>query len=113
MARFYPRDTQIRNRRAYFSGNFSSFRTPLGTQVNVTNIGGAFSYGDTFNLFDWGGTLTGNFTTLSLPSLDNGWVWQNNLLNDGTITVVPEPSATIGLTLLLSSALLFRRRTAA
>ncbi len=32
MARFYPRDTQIRNRRAYFSGNFSSFRTPLGTQ---------------------------------------------------------------------------------
>ena len=90
------------------SGNLT-----YGGTLNVTNIGGAFSYGDTFNLFDWGGTLTGNFTTLSLPSLDNGWVWQNNLLNDGTITVVPEPSATIGLTLLLSSALLFRRRTAA
>ena len=90
---------------AVVSGNLT-----YGGTLNVTNIGGAFSWGDTFNLFDWGGTLTGNFTTLSLPALDNGWVWQNNLLNDGTITVVPEPAATIGLALLLSGALLRRRR---
>ena len=82
-----------------------------GGSLNVTNIGGAFSWGDTFDLFDWG-TLTpsSEFTAVNLPALDNGWVWQNNLLTDGTITVVPEPASVLGLTLLLSGALLRRRR---
>ena len=34
----------------------------------------------------------------------------DKLLIDGTITVVPEPAATLGLTLLLSGGLLRRRR---
>ena len=87
------------------SGNLT-----YGGTLNVSNIGGAFSWGDTFNLFDWDGILEGEFTAVNLPTLDNGWVWQDNLLVDGTITVVPEPATTLGLTLLLSGALLRRRR---
>ena len=87
------------------SGNLT-----YGGTLNVSNIGGAFSWGDTFNLFDWDGILEGEFTAVNLPTLDNGWVWQDNLLGDGTITVVPEPATTLGLTLLLSGALLRRRR---
>ena len=91
---------------AAVSGNLT-----YGGTLNVTNIGGAFSWGDTFNLFDWAGALTGNFTAVYLPTLTNpAWSWQNNLTLDGTITVVPEPAATLGLALLLSGALLRRRR---
>jgi len=87
------------------SGNLT-----YGGELNVTNIGGAFSWGDTFDLFDWDGARSGDFGTVNLPALSNGWVWQNNLLTDGTITVVPEPATTLGLSLLLSGALLRRRR---
>jgi hypothetical protein len=61
-----------------------------------------------FNLFDGSGYF-GSFDTLNLPSLTGDLSWQNNLLTDGTLVVIPEPSAALlgGLGLL---ALLRRRR---
>ena len=88
------------------SGNLT-----YGGTLNVSNIGGSLQWGNTFDLFDWGGALSGGFSSVVLPALPNpNWSWQNNLLTDGTITVVPEPATTIGLSLLLCGALLRRRR---
>ncbi len=87
------------------SGNLT-----YGGTLNVTNIGGALQWGNTFNLFDWGTLSDSYFSAVTLPSLSPGLVWQNNLLVDGTITVVPEPATTLGLSLLLFGALLRRRR---
>jgi autotransporter-associated beta strand protein len=67
-----------------------------------------FTHGMVFNLFDGSGYF-GSFDTLNLPSLTGDLSWQNNLLTDGTLVVIPEPSAALlgGLGLL---ALLRRRR---
>lgn len=67
-----------------------------------------FTHGMVFNLFD-GSEYFGSFDTLNLPSLTGDLSWQNNLLTDGTLVVIPEPSAVLlgGLGLL---ALLRRRR---
>ena len=84
-----------------------------GGTLNVFNIGDVLQWGDSFDLFDWDGARSGTFTAVNLPTLTTpGWSWQNNLLLDGTITVVPEPATTLGLALLLSGALLRRRRRA-
>ena len=82
----------------------------FGGTLSVTNIGAALANGDTFNLFDWGTTASGTFSTVSLPGLTDGLTWdQSQLYTNGTITVVPEPSAALlgGLGML---ALLRRRR---
>ena len=82
-----------------------------GGTLNVSNTGGALQLGDTFDLFDWG-TLEGTFETVNLPDLTAGLAWRNDLLTDGTITVIPEPASALALSLLLSSVLVIRRRGA-
>ncbi len=98
----------------------------LGFNSDLANVTGAITYGGTlnvlyggpntnftngmvFNLFD-GASFSGSFSTINLPDLTGtGLIWQNNLLTNGTITVVPEPTAALlgGMGLL---ALLRRRR---
>ena len=47
--------------------------------------------GESFQLFD--GQLSGSFSQVSLPALNNGLSWDtSNLDATGTISVVPEPS---------------------
>lgn len=83
-----------------------------GGVLNLTYGGtpGDFTYGQTFNLFDWSGAgPTGSFSAINLPDLDGGLTWQNDLATSGSFTVVPEPSA-IALAAFGSLALLRRRR---
>lgn len=50
--------------------------------------------GQVFDLFDWNGTLSGQFGTLNLPTLATGLVWQTGDLYEGgslAIAAVPEP----------------------
>lgn len=84
----------------------------FGGTLNVTNIGGTLIDGDVFNLFDWTTpTPTGTFSTVNLPTLGSGLTWnQSNLYSNGTIAVVPEPSAAMLLGGLGALALLRRRR---
>ena len=52
--------------------------------------------GDSFDLFDWNGTLSGHFGQIHLPGLADGLVWQTGDLYAGgslSIAAVPEPSA--------------------
>jgi autotransporter-associated beta strand protein len=60
--------------------------TCSGTLV-VTNISGTLAAGDTFQLFR-AGTISGAFSSNSLPPLDSSLAWSNSLAVDGTITVV-------------------------
>lgn len=97
----------------------------LGLNADLANVTNGITYGGTlnvlyggsssdfangmiFNLFD-GSSFSGSFGTVNLPTLTGGLTWQNNLLTNGTLTVIPEPSAALlgGLGLLL---LLRRRR---
>lgn len=57
----------------------------------VTNLGPALQAGDTFQLFNQ--PVTG-FAAVTLPSLDAGLLWQNNLASDGSLAVVPVVSTT-------------------
>ncbi len=73
-----------------------------GSNLNFTN-------GMIFNLFD-GSSFSGSFTAVNLPSLDGtGLSWQNDLLSNGSLTIIPEPNvaALIGA---LGGILLLRRR---
>jgi autotransporter-associated beta strand protein len=67
-----------------------------------------FTNGMIFNLFR-GSSFSGSFDTVNLPLLTGGLTWQDNLLSNGTLTVIPEPSAALlgGIGVL---ALLRRRR---
>lgn len=59
-----------------------------GGNLVVTNIGGALQGGDTFTLFS-ATSITGTFSTVTLPTLPAGQSWNtNNLYANGTISVV-------------------------
>ncbi len=59
-----------------------------GGNLVVTNLGpDALEAGDTFQLFA-AAARSGTFASLSLPPLDPGLAWANNLAVDGTIQVV-------------------------
>jgi autotransporter-associated beta strand protein len=98
----------------------------LDRSADLANVTGAVSYGGilnvlyggdaanftagmSFNLFDATLGFSNSFSTVNLPSLTGGLTWEDNLSTNGTIVVVPEPSAALlgGLGLL---ALLRRRR---
>lgn len=71
------------------------------------------SNGNTFDLFDWSGTLSSSgfnvATDLVLPALPAGRSWDTSaFLTDGSISVVPEP--VMGAILPAAALLLVRRR---
>lgn len=101
--------------------NFGSRLTLTSTSMTVLNVIGTSSYesisiandfvvdgklkiildpgytpakGDTFDFFNWGGSISSKFASYDLPTLGGGLEWDTaNVGIDGTITVVPEPSS--------------------
>lgn len=77
----------------------------FGGTLNVTNLGGTLTAGQSFNLFNFNpDQSSGTFSVVNLPSLDNGLGWDTgNLYQSGVIAVIPEPSTAMlaGLTGLL------------
>lgn len=67
-----------------------------GGTLTVTNLGMALQGGDVFQLFN---QAAGGFSTVNLPALVAGNVWQNNVAVDGSIRVVSTngPSLAIGM----------------
>lgn len=67
----------------------------VGT-LTVSNLGMALQGGDVFQLFN---QAAGGFSTVNLPALIAGNVWQNNVAVDGSIRVVSTnaPSLAIGM----------------
>ncbi|HUA66228.1 MAG TPA: hypothetical protein VME24_10295, partial [Alphaproteobacteria bacterium] len=51
------------------------------------NLSGNLAAGDTFTLFT-AGRFTGNFSTVSLPSLGPGLAWNTNSLTNGVLSVI-------------------------
>ncbi len=62
-----------------------------GGTLLVTNLGGILTAGDTFTLFQ-AGMITGSFSTVTLPSLNYGFMWNTGTLATGTVSVVAIPS---------------------
>jgi hypothetical protein len=93
---------------------FDSAVTLEGAQLMLGFTDGfAGSAGDHFNVFAWGGGVSGSFGSLLLPGLSDGLVWDTSALYASgvlSITAVPEPAT--GLLLLggLGAVLMRRRR---
>ena len=72
--------------------------------------------GASYDLFDWGGGVEGEFSDIESPSLSEGLVWDTSeLYSHGTLAVIPEPSSillilTSGGMLYLRERTRFRRR---
>ena len=66
--------------------NVTGAFTAAGT-LAITNPGPPLIAGDAFILFSKAPT-TGSFSSISLPALGSGLLWQNNLAIDGTLSVV-------------------------
>jgi autotransporter-associated beta strand protein len=65
----------------------SAVTLTLGGALTVTNLGGAFQAGDTFQLFS--GAITGTFTATNLPALSStNLVWDASKLNSQGILAV-------------------------
>jgi autotransporter-associated beta strand protein len=84
-----------------------------GGTLNILYAGASsdFASGMVFNLFD-ASSFSGSFDTVNLPTLTEGLTWQNDLASNGTLAVIPEPSASALLGSLGILALLRRRRRA-
>ena len=67
----------------------------LGGTLTVTNIGtNTLALGDSFDLFN-AGTFSGGFSSVSLPALGGGLMWNtNSLAVNGIISVAVNPNAT-------------------
>ena len=84
--------------------NASSF--VYGGTLTVTNIDGALTAGQSFQLFP-GGSYSGAFSTINLPTLGKGLAWSNNLLNSGTLQVVATNQPRIANVVLSGTKLIF------
>jgi autotransporter-associated beta strand protein/parallel beta-helix repeat protein len=58
-----------------------------GGTLTVTNLFGTFAAGQGFQLFA-GGSYTGGFNAINLPSLGAGLAWSNSLSINGTLQVI-------------------------
>jgi hypothetical protein len=59
-----------------------------GGTLIVTNLGGGFTGGESFKLFDSAiGSYLGSFSAIQLPSLPAGLSWNTNLSANGTLSI--------------------------
>ncbi len=71
----------------------------LAGPLMVTNISGPLFGGEVFDLLDWDTSLTGTFTSITLPALAPNLSWDTTQLYvDGTIRVLGTPSLVLGPT---------------
>jgi hypothetical protein len=68
-----------------------------GGELNVANFGGNLENGDSFQLFSFSGSASGDFTATNLPALDPGLVWKWNPTT-GILAVGTPAPAPAGLT---------------
>jgi T5SS/PEP-CTERM-associated repeat protein len=81
--------------------------TAVAGTLSVTLDGYTPVYGDSFDVFDWGGGVTGTFGTLLLPPLSGSLVWNTaQLYTSGELRVTPEPLLLVPLLLVAGT---FRR----
>ena len=77
--------------------SFNGAVTLSGASLQVVLLDGwVASVGQSYDLFDWHGTLAGSFSSISLPGLAEGQVWDTRgLYTTGEIrvTAVPEPAS--------------------
>jgi len=68
----------------------------LGGNLEVSLLDGFQpENGDSFNIFDFG-SLTGEFDNVLLPALSASLAWDDSaLLNNGSLSVVPEPGSVV------------------
>ena len=70
----------------------------------------SLAYGDTFDLFNWDGGVSGEFETITTSALTGTLEWDTSeLYTSGTLTVIPEP-ASLSLIGLAAGGLWFTRR---
>jgi T5SS/PEP-CTERM-associated repeat protein len=81
-----------------------------GTLTVLLAEGVSVTDGSSFDLFDWEGSVSGEFSELELAELSDGLSWDtSNLYTDGMIGVIPEP-AVLSLVGVAGVALLITRR---
>jgi autotransporter-associated beta strand protein len=91
-------------------GNGSNTLT-LGGTLALDNTGYTATYGDSIQIFQHWGSISGNFTSITGTGLNDGLNWNTaNLGSTGFITVVPEPSTWALLAFSLTTVVVFRRR---
>jgi probable HAF family extracellular repeat protein len=96
--------------------SFGGAVTLSGASLDVVLLDGWLaSVGQAYDLFDWNGTLSGTFSSISLPGLAAGQIWNTrDLYTTGAIrvTAVPEPgtAGTLSVGVGLLGALMARRR---
>ncbi|MFZ4777694.1 MAG: autotransporter-associated beta strand repeat-containing protein [Terrimicrobiaceae bacterium] len=94
----------------------SSGLTATNFTLNLTNLGGTFSNGQSFQLFQnqAGGAPVFSGTTFAVivkPTLTGGLTWdESSLYTSGTLSVVPEPSTWALLAFSLTTVMVLRRR---
>ncbi|TLD71136.1 PEP-CTERM sorting domain-containing protein [Phragmitibacter flavus] len=84
--------------------------------VSTFIAGQIFAEGDTWDIFDWNGTVTGSFASIVLPSLTAYplLAWNtSDLYNGGSISLsaVPEPTRALLLIAAVAAAFFNRRRS--
>jgi autotransporter-associated beta strand protein len=69
-----------------------------GGTLDIASIGGTFAAGQTFQLFS-AHNVTGNFSTITLPSLNPELAWNTNNLSNGILSVIAvSPPESLSLT---------------
>ncbi len=68
------------------------------------------AYGDRFDLFDWDGGVSGEFSSIASAPLSEGLSWDaSELYTTGSLSVVPEPGV-VGMLAFFGGGLFFARR---
>ncbi len=81
-----------------------------GGVLDLINLNYTATMGDSFLVFDNWSSFSGSFSSIDGTDLGGGLSFDtSNLLNDGTITVIPEPS-TLGMLAIVGGGLLWIRR---
>lgn len=96
----------------------SSSITATNFTLDLTNLGGTFSNGQAFQIFqNQAGNspvISGTFAAVNKPALSGGLTWDESALySTGTLFVVPEPSTWSLLAFSLTAIVLLRRHNRA